>query len=155
MVIQIDTREKPKAIGQIVKTFDTQGIKCFRSKLFAGDYMNMDNPRLVIDRKQNLLEVCNNVCQDHKRFVAELKRANEYGIKIIFLVEHSENISKLEDVANWVNPRLKQSSMAVSGERLYKKLSVIEKTFNTKFLFCKKADTGQRIIDLLSGRERA
>lgn len=150
MTIQIDSREKAKAIKKIITEFDKQGITNFVSKLPCGDYMSLDNARFAIDRKQNLLEVCNNVCQDHKRFVNELKRANEIGIRLVFLIEHSRNIKTLEDVLNWVNPRLKESKLAVSGERLYKILSTIEKTYNTKFYFCDKANTGKRIIKLLN-----
>ena len=65
MVIQIDTREKARAIKQIVRTFDAAGVKHYTSKLLVGDYMSLDNPKVIVDRKQNLLEVCNNVCQDH------------------------------------------------------------------------------------------
>lgn len=150
MTIQIDSREKQKAITNIIKEFDRQRMTHFSSKLPVGDYMSLDNARFAIDRKQNLLEVCNNVCQDHKRFVSELKRANEIGIRLVFLVEHSRNIKALDDVLKWVNPRLKISPLAVSGERLYKILSTIEKTYNTKFYFCDKASTGKRIIDLLN-----
>lgn len=149
MTIQIDTRDKSKAIKQIVSTFNKENVKYFRSKLFIGDYMRMDNPFLVVDRKQNLLEVCNNVCQDHKRFIAELKRAKKYEIHIVFLVEHGENIGKLEDVREWVNPRLEKSPLALSGEQLYKKLSIISNTFDTEFVFCNKQDTGHRIIEIL------
>lgn len=149
MTIQIDTREKPKAITKIVEEFDRQGIKHFSSKLPVGDYMSLDNARFAVDRKQNLLEVCSNVCQDHARFINELKKANEYGIRLVFLVEHSRNIKCLEDVLNWVNPRLKNSPLAVSGERLYKILSKIEINYNTKFYFCDKAHTGQKIIEML------
>ncbi|MGN1130866.1 MAG: hypothetical protein ACI4Q8_05885, partial [Ruminococcus sp.] len=103
--------------------------------------------------KQNLLEVCSNVCQQHKRFIEELNRANRLGIRLVFLVEHSPNIKSLEDVKSWVNPRLKESPLAVSGERLYKILSTMEKTYDTKFYFCSKAETGQRIIELLQEQE--
>ena len=54
MVIQIDSREKARAIKKIVEEFDRKGIKHPVSKLMVGDYMNYDNPRLIIDRKQNL-----------------------------------------------------------------------------------------------------
>ena len=54
MQIQIDTREKAKAIQKILQEFDKQGITQISSKLYVGDYMNYDNPRLVVDRKQNL-----------------------------------------------------------------------------------------------------
>ena len=53
MVIQIDSREKARAIKKIVEEFDRKGIKHPVSKLMVGDYMNYDNPRLIIDRKQN------------------------------------------------------------------------------------------------------
>ena len=150
MTIQIDSREKPKAIKGIIAEFDKQAITYFVSKLPCGDYMSLDNARFAIDRKQSLLEVCSNVCQDHKRFINELKRANEFGIRLVFLIEHSQNIKKLEDVLKWKNPRLKKSPLAVSGERLYKILATIEKNYDTKFYFCDKAYTGQRIIELLN-----
>lgn len=149
MTIQIDSREKPKAIKGIIEEFDNQGVNHFVSKLPCGDYMSLDNARFVIDRKHDLLEVCNNVCQDHKRFISELKRANECGIKLVFLIEHSSYIKNLNDVLMWKNPRLKESPFAVSGERLYKILSTIEKNYNTKFYFCDKSNTGKKIIELL------
>lgn len=150
MTIQIDSREKSRAIKKIVAEFEKQEIKHFVSKLPVGDYMSFDNPRLIIDRKQNLLELCGNVCQQHKRFINEIKRANDLGIKLIFLCEHSRNIKSLEDVQHWINPRLKKSPMAVSGERLYKILSTISKKYSVEFLFCNKSETGKKIIELLS-----
>lgn len=149
MTIQVDTREKARAIEGIIKEFDKQGVTHFSSKLYVGDYVNLENSFLVVDRKQNLLEVCSNVCQQHKRFVNEIKRAKATGIKIIFLVEHGENIKSLEDVKNWVNPRLKESPLAVSGERLYKILSTLERTYGVEFLFCDKRNTGKKIIEIL------
>lgn len=149
MVIQIDSREKPKAIEKIIETFDQEGVKYIRSKLYVGDYMSLDNPRLVIDRKQNLLEVCNNVVQEHDRFAAELKRAKEAGIKVIILVEHGYGIKTLTDVVNWENPRLKTSPYAVSGERLYKLMRQMSSYYDAEFQFCTKAQTGKKIIELL------
>lgn len=104
MQIQIDSREKARAIKSIVAEFDRQGVKHFVSKLFVGDYMSFDNPRLIVDRKQNLTELCGNVCQQHNRFRDEMIRAKEHGIKIIFLCEHGKGIRSLEDVATWSNP---------------------------------------------------
>lgn len=151
MTIQIDTREKPKAIKDIIAEFDIRGVKHFTSKLFVGDYMNPDNPRLIIDRKQNLQELCGNVCQQHKRFSDELKRAQEFGFKLIILCEHGGNIKRLEDVNKWYNPRLKTSPLAVSGQRLFKILYTMSKTYNVDFVFCNKAETGKKIIELLGG----
>ena len=54
MIIQVDTREHEKEWERISKQFDNLGVTYFRSKLYVGDYMNMDNPRVVIDRKKDL-----------------------------------------------------------------------------------------------------
>jgi hypothetical protein len=151
MTIQIDTREKARAIQKIREYFDSNGIKTIDSKLFVGDYMSYDNPRLIVDRKQNLQELCGNVCQQHKRFTAELQRAYDAGIKLIILCEHGGGVKCLDDVKNWKNPRLKDSPLAVSGERLYKILSTMAIHYNVDFEFCDKRATGRRIVEILSG----
>lgn len=151
MVIQVDTREKARAIKSILSEFDRRAIKYYSSKLFVGDYMCLENPKLIIDRKQNLLELAQNVVQEHKRFCAELQRAYDCEIKMIVLCEHGQGIKTLSDVINWQNPRLKESPMAVSGERLYRILAAISKKYNVEFLFCEKSETGAKIIELLGG----
>lgn len=149
MTILVDTREKPQAIRQILAEFEKQGVTVIRSKLYVGDYQKLENPMLVIDRKQNLNEICNNVVQEHKRFTSELQRAKDVGIHVVVLIEHSRNIRVLDDVRHWVNPRLKMSPMAVSGERLFRILFTIEKHYGCEFRFCEKKDTGKRILEIL------
>ena len=151
MDIQIDSREKSKAIQKIISTFDRRGVNWFVSKLPVGDYISLDNARLSVDRKRNLLELCNNTTQDSRRFIAELERAKQMGIQLVILCEHGEGIERLEDVMYWKNPRLRESPLAVSGERLYRKLSAISRAHNVRFEFCDKWETGDRIIELLGG----
>ena len=153
MVLFIDTREKARAIKKIVAEFDKQGIIHFPNKLFVGDYQNVGNSRLVIDRKQNLSEIYSNVCQGHERFKNELVRANEAGIKLIILCEHGGSIQTLEDVKTWYNPQLKKSPYAWNGERLYKTLKTIQDKYKVDFEFCTKANTGKRIIELLGDKD--
>lgn len=164
MVIQIDSREKARAIKQILEEFDRQGIKYYTSKLGTGDYMNLDNPKVIVDRKQNLLELCQNVCQDHDRFRRELLRANEFGIQLIILCEHGKGIESLEDVIFWENPRGEYrqkidgkwqtvKTKATSGEVLYKILSTLNRKYDVQFEFCEKKETGKRIVELLSNDE--
>lgn len=105
MIIQIDSREKERAIKKIVAEFDNQGIQHPVSKLMVGDYMNYDNPRLIIDRKQDLNEVCGNLTQQHKRFRNEVLKCNELGIRLIVLIEHGGNINSMDSVRQWKNPR--------------------------------------------------
>lgn len=149
MTIQVDTREKARAIKKVLAEFERQGITHISSKLYVGDYMSLDNPRLVVDRKQNLLEVATNLIQQHDRFLSEIKRANAAGIKIIFLVEHGYGIKTIDDVAEWDNPRCKESKFAISGERLHKMIKILCAHHGVEFIFCDKNETGAKIIELL------
>ena len=162
MIIQIDSREKARAIKKIVEEFDRQDIKHPISKLMVGDYMNYDNPRLIVDRKQNLSELCSNVCQDHDRFRRELMLAKENDIQMVFLVEHGKGIERLEDIIWWDNPRrwkrIKNletgkfedvETKAMEGDVLYKILKTQEKKYGCRFEFCEKKDTGRRIVEIL------
>ena len=164
MIIQIDSREKARPIKDIVKEFDRLGIKHPVSKLMVGDYMNYDNPRLIIDRKQNLSELCSNVCTDHERFRNELMFASENDIKLVILVEHGKYVRRLEDVLWWENPRrwkrvrdpnsgkwVDIETKAMKGETLYKILNTLERKYGCTFLFCDKTETGKEIIRILSG----
>lgn len=173
MVIIVDSREHQKAIQKILSDFDRSGIKHYSSKLFCGDYMSLDNPKVIIDRKQNISELCNNVSsvpkknsdgtyrrrQDGRvdcelnRFTDELKRAKECGIHLIFLCEHGGQINTLKDVEQWKNPRLAESRLAMSGKRLYMVLLQLEKTYGVEFLFCDKRCTGKKIIELLEVKQ--
>lgn len=165
MIIQIDSREKARAIRKIVHEFDIHGIKHPISKLLVGDYMNYDNPRLIVDRKQNLNELCANVSQGHGRFRRELVLARENDIQLVFLVEHGKGICRPEDVIWWENPRRwirvvnpdtgrweERETRAMKGETLYKIMKTQERKYGCRFAFCEKKDTGREIIRLLGGK---
>ena len=158
MVIQVDSREKRHIIERILNGFDRRGVQFYISKLYKGDYMNIDNPRLVVDRKQSLAEVAYNFTDARKttkgyssRFENEMAEAKKLGIKIVFLVEHGGQIRSIEDVPKWVNPRLQESPMAMSGERIYRKMLAFQNYYGVEFQFCSKAQTADRIIEILKG----
>ena len=103
-MILIDSREKPKAITKIIKCFEDNHVVYDVSKLYVGDYQYLQKPNIVIDRKQNLAEIMQNVTQ--KRFRDELIRAKKAGIHLIILIEHSKDITCIDDITKWKNPRL-------------------------------------------------
>ncbi len=171
MRIIIDTREKPAATKLIESEFEKQGISFIRSKLPYGDYQSPDNPNVIVDRKQNLIELCANVSTvpkkdkdgkikrtitgavqtDLVRFTSELAGARAFGYKLTILCEHGGRIRSLDDVIEWQNPRLKKSPLAMSGKRLYTVLSQLQKKYEFNIVFCSKAETGKEIIRILSG----
>lgn len=105
-MILIDSREKPKAITKIIKCFEENNIDYDTSKLYVGDYQLFPNGKIIVDRKQNLAEIMQNVTQ--KRFRDELIRAKKAGIHLIILIEHSKDITCIDDITKWKNPRLEQ-----------------------------------------------
>lgn len=150
MTIQIDTREHKFELARVQRQIEKKGVKTINSKLYVGDYQSLDNPRLVIDRKKDLQELCSNVCQQHERFRRELVRAQDAGINLIILVEHGGDIHELEDVFFWDNPRIKDSPRATTGRALYRSLLTIRDRYGVRFEFCDKRHTGERIVELLS-----
>lgn len=168
MTIQVDTREHKSEWERIKTQLDGLGVDYIRSKLWVGDYMNLDNPRVIIDRKKDLQELIGNVTQQHERFTRELQRAQEKGIRLIILCEHGEGIRELIDVYFWDNPRLHMTRWATKdgkpckvlkypratkGESLYKSLKTIELKYGASFVFCDKDETGYQIMKLLEIRE--
>lgn len=166
MQIQVDTREHAKEWERIMTQFDSLSVQYFRSKLYVGDYQSLDNPRLVVDRKKDLQELCGNVCQQHERFKKELLRAKEQGIQLVILCEHGEDIQTMEDVFFWQNPRRHEarwktvngkrvrqviSDKAVDGNQLYKSLCTIRDRYSVGFVFCTKEETGKKIVEILGG----
>ena len=148
MVIQVDTREQK--YEHVTKYFDSQGIKWVKSKCVVGDYVNLENPMVVIDRKKDLQEVAGNVCQQHERFIRELELAKELGYKMIVLVEEP-TMASLEDVCHWYNWRRKKNPKAISGKTLYRIMSTVAEKYDVEWKFTSKEKCGERIVELLGG----
>ena len=147
MVIQVDSREQK--FDHVTKYFDSQEIKWVKSKCVVGDYVNLENPMVVIDRKKDLQEVAGNVCQQHERFVRELELAKELGYKMIVLVEEP-NITSLTEVCSWYNWRRRTNKKAITGKTLYRIMSTMSEKYGVIWEFTTKANCGKRIVELLT-----
>ena len=145
-VVMVDTREQR---NHVTDYLNRNGIPNVRSKMYVGDYTRLDNQTICVDRKQNLQEICGNICQQHTRFKSEMERAKAAGIRLIFLVEHVGAIKTLDDVCNWQNPRLKTSPYALNGVGLYRRMLTIQEKYGVQWQFCDKRSTGKRVCELL------
>ena len=150
----IDTREKTKAIENILKTFDEAGIRHASTKLLFGDYMDYNRPGLVIDRKQNIAELAKNCTREHDRFRAELERAKAADARLVILVEQNRykdrdkwiHVNSLEDIMLWSSPHT-----TIRGEKVFRVLRAWASKYDIEIEFCDKRMTGRRIIDILYG----
>lgn len=149
MTIQIDTREHKWERARVERQLVKEGVKTITSKLYVGDYQSWDNPRLVVDRKKSLLELCSNVTQGHERFRKELLKAEDAGIRLVILCEE-DDVETLEDVYFWDNPRRFESPKATTGKQLYRSLCTIRDRYGVQIEFCKKSETGKKIIEILT-----
>lgn len=152
MIIQIDSREKPRAISKIIAEFDKQGIKHFISKMYVGDYCDHENPLTIIDRKQNIAEIAQNATSGHSRLKRELQRLDDIGGKMYILIEQDsidgKPIKGLEDLILWA-PKFGE----IMGDRVYRVLKTWQNKHNIEYVFCSKRSTGKEIIRLLGGGE--
>lgn len=148
MLIQVDTREKPSQTERILEHFDNQGVQYLIKKLDVGDYMSFGNVKCAIDRKQSIGEYAVNMGHDHARFKREMIRADENNIKLIFLIE-DDKIGSIEDVKKWWNPNSLFHQRYMTGEMLYKGMKTQMKRYGVEFHFCKKDETGYKIVELL------
>ena len=144
-IVIVDTREKGHK--KILEYFDNNNINYIVSKLDYGDYMIYNNNNVVIDRKNNLLELAGNLCHttEHERIKREISRAKDDGCKdFIFLISESK-IKSIEDIKNWSSPHTK-----VRGATLLKIMQTMKGKYGVRFIFCEKKKMGERIIELLN-----
>ena len=145
MKIIIDSREKK--CDHIKAWFDKNGIEYEVKKLDVGDFMFPDNPKVSVDRKQNLSELSRNLTNkaDHSRFWKEVRRARAQGIKLYILCEHGAGIKSIEDVPKWHD-----KYSGVSGRRLMDVMYRLHIGWGVEILFCSKQQTAKKIIEILS-----
>ena len=144
MKITIDSREKK--CDHIKAYFDKHGIDYEIRKLDEGDYQIDGQPNLTVDRKKDMQEMYNCVVNDKSRFMKEVRRCYQKGIKLLVLVEHGGQIKSLADVPKWV-PKYGTISSREIAERLYR----LHISYGVEIIFCDKRSTGKRIVELLQG----
>ena len=153
-LLLVDTREKPKAIQSILKTFDEAGITHESTKLLFGDYMDYNRPHLVIDRKQNIAELAKNCTVEAERFKRELERAQRANSRLVILVEQNRykdrdkwiHVETIEDLMLWSSPHT-----TIIGEKVYRVLRAWCSKYDLVVAFCDKRQTGKRILEILYG----
>ena len=156
-LLLVDTREKPKAIQSILKTFDEAGITHESTKLLFGDYMDYNRPHLVIDRKQNIAELAKNCTVEAERFKRELERAQRANSRLVILVEQNRykdrdkwiHVETIDDLMLWSSPHT-----TIVGEKVYRVLRAWCSKYDIEVRFCDKRQTGRRILEILYDDKR-
>ena len=148
-MIIIDSREKK--FDHIENYFIENGILYEKKKLNVGDYLNTDNPNVVIDRKANLQEICINLSngkEHYSRFIKECKRAFNSHITLIVLIEGTK-YRDLSEVKEWKSQFSKHT-----GRWLYNEMFRLTMAYGIKWKLCRKSETAKIITELLNYDKR-
>lgn len=151
-MIYVDSREKKWS--HIEKWFDVHGVEYTKGvALQTADYINPDNPKVIIDRKANLAEIAGNLSlalmksghTNESRFRKEVLRAYRDRVRFVVLIEGT-NCKDVHDVAKL--PRLNEYS-AHTGKWLFEKMFEFSMAYGVEWEFCHKNETARRICELL------
>lgn len=152
------------AVTDVIKRKEKRGVP-LKKMDFLGSY------KISVDTKKDLQEIISNICgKQHGRFRDECILAKNNGVQLYVLVENTDGVTSIEELKDWVNPRLKIQRWvttssgqkrkilkypdATKGETLAKAMLTMEEKYGVKFLFCHPDEAGERIIELLGGITR-
>lgn len=149
MVVVEDSRNQIGKHKNINAYLESVGVRVLRSKMIVGDYTLPADQRTCIDTKKDMVEVSQNIFQDHKRFKAECQLAKDCGIHLVVLIEDN-TVANWDELLKWTNPQPNRSALTPNGERCYKVMKAMEYSYGVEFQFCNKKDTGKRILQILT-----
>ena len=155
MIIIQDQREKHGHHNLIEQYCKDNEIPLMRKRLEVGDYMlgEIKCGKVVpmgkrsIDTKAHLQELSSDLYRDKVQFNRKYKKCYENGIELYVLVE--QEIKSLSDLLSWSSPHSK-----ISGRMLYDMIDRVRKSYGVKFVFCRKENVAQTIINILCENEK-
>lgn len=155
MLIIQDQREKHGHHNSIELYCKDHEIPLMRKRLEVGDYMlgEIKCGKVVpigkrsIDTKQDLAELSSDLYRDKTEFNKKYRKCYEQGIELYVLVE--QEIKRLNDILSWSSPHSK-----ISGRMLYEMIDRVRKSYGVKFVFCRKENVAQTIINILCESEK-
>ena len=172
----------PLPVGDYILVDDAvaEVIKRRGDKLKKMDLIGVT--RRSVDSKYGMEEIYGDVIgKQHERFRDELILAKQNRIQLIILIESAPEVKCLDDVKRWKNwkqlyayckrhkipsgqgmmERIEDfvshggQKPPVGGEQLYKTMLTISEKYNVKWDFCDPADTGRRILEILTANRGA
>ncbi len=166
----------PLPVGDYILCTDAVGDVIERKKKRGIDVKKMDflgSYNVSVDTKKDMQEICGNVCgPQHARFRDECILAQNNGIKLYVLIENTEDITSIEDVFRWQNPRMHRYNKIkymhsigkwqttqlpklppTNGQTLAKALLTMQLKYGVEFLFCRPEEVGAKILELLKVEE--
>ena len=156
MLIIQDQREKHGHHLAIEQYCKSNEIPLIRKRLEVGDYMLGEikcgkvvpiGKRSIDTKSGGIAELCSDLYRDKKEFNKKYRKSYDNGIELYVLVE--QEIKSLNDILSWSSPHSK-----ISGKMLYDMIDRVRKSYGVKFVFCRKENVAQTIINILCESEK-
>ena len=157
LIMVQDAREKKSKHDNIENYCREHNIPIVRKMLDVGDYrlatinntgqLEYINNRALDTKGGGALELANDLYRDKLQFNKKYKKCYNQGIELYVLVE--QEIKSLNDILSWSSPHSK-----ISGKMLYDMIDRVRKSYGVKFVFCRKENVAQTIINILCENEK-
>lgn len=129
-----DSREKEGHGFHFRKSDNCDGM--IVEKLDYGDYAIKDYDRIVIiERKQNVVELCGNIGKYRERFESELQRMVDANVLRKYIV--------IEDY--WSSVVKKQRYSRMHPNSIFESIIALQVKYDIPFLFCGTHEMSQRV----------
>ena len=150
MTLFEDTRQQKGRHKNIEAYCRQNGIRLVRQALNVGDYQIAGKGDISVDTKYGIPEIASNCFQEHDRFRDECQWAQEYGIRLIVLIEE---VPPDGDLAKWRSPldRYGKPRFLFDPARLKKVMQTMTDRYGVEFRFCDGRSTGRLLIEYLKG----
>ena len=150
MTLFEDSRQQKGKHKNIHAYCDQQGIRLVRQALNVGDYQIAGKGDVVVDTKYGIPEIASCCFQEHERFRPECLRAQDYGIKLVVLIEE---VPPGGDLAAWRSPldRWGKPRFLFDPGRLKKVMETMTERYGVTFRFCDGRSTGRVLMEILKG----
>lgn len=156
-VIQVDTREKNRDIAEEIKNL---GYRVNVTKICSGDYRNDMYSPVIVERKQNLQELANNLMDkmSYQRLIREIDRTPERQTIVILITQDDYisgnqliHINNFGDIINWYGYR----PMIHNGKNIIDKITGLMENYQPgkiQIKFCEQKNTviAREIVSILS-----
>lgn len=150
-----DTRQQRGKHSIKAAYFETSGECVVRCALPVGDYQRP--AKVAVDTKKDICELAKDLHKEHKRFREECKTAQKIGTQLVILVENTDGVRCMNDLANWTeseksfdNRNRNGKAKRYSGKTLAQMCETMHQRYDVLFGFCSPHEAGKKVIDILN-----
>lgn len=153
LIMVQDAREKKSHHNNIEQYCREMNIPIVRKMLSVGDYRLAQitekggfafiNNISVDVKGGGLSELASDLYKDKLQFNKKYRKCFDNKIQLYVLVE--EEVNDINDILSWSSKHTK-----INGRLLIDMIDRVRKSYGVKFVFCKKEQTAQTIINILN-----